>query len=48
MTLSIGIVDVAPGRFHHHVPVLDEAAAALAEAKKINGHHLIRRDAVPV
>lgn len=48
MTLSIGIVDVAPGRFHHHVPILDEAAAALAEAKKINGHHLVRRDAVPV
>lgn len=48
MTLSIGLVDVPVGRYRHHVPVVEEAMAALAEAKKIRGHHLVRRSPAPV
>lgn len=43
MCLAIGLVDVAAGRGGHHMPILDDAAAALKEAKAAGRHHLVRR-----
>ncbi len=43
MSVSIAILDVSPDAFTHHVPIFDQLDVILREARKVKGHHLVRR-----